>query len=300
LTTAALVLFFFPTVLTPLRHHILARCETSMDLFASFTSNIIGPAVSAVAVTGCFALARVLFRYQPPAALTAEELAELAHRTRNYDKTAAAFAVVVGLAVGFGFWAACRAIAAAWDRAMPEHVFLYRTTTGESPDIMWAIPAFFVALIGGYWGHVLAIRLLFGANGVRDWLVVCNHKAGFDGHRFLKALSVLTVAGSVVAAGMLLDCYTRVEENQFVENEFFGFGEKSHPYTDVKMIARTSHVRDQKGEETERSRLHISFTDGTTWAASPAEAYQPLTEFLVRKTGKPLLEARVAEQLGIK
>jgi hypothetical protein len=204
------------------------------------------------------------------------------------------------IGLGFGFWAACRTAAAEWDRAMPAHVFLYRTTTGESPDLMWAIPAFFVGLIGAYWGHVLGVRLLFGGEGFRTWLLVCNHKAGFDGHRFLMALSVLTVVGSLAAAGLLLDSYTRIEEDRFVENEILGFGEKSRPYTDVKRIARTTHVRGQNGEESERSRLHVFFTDGTDWAASPAESYQSLAEFLMRKTGKPLVEARHVEELANK
>lgn len=268
-----------------------------MDPFDRFGPSLLGPAVSAVAVTGCLALARVLFRYRPPPALSEEELAALAHRVRNYDKAAVAFALAAGVAAGFGFWAACRAAAAAWDRAMPPHLLLYRTTTGESPDLLWAIPAGLVALIGGYWGHVLAIRAMFGRGGVRAWLTACNHKAGFDGHRFLVALSVLTVAGSLAAAGLLLDSYTRVEEDRFVENELLGFGETSRPYSDVTALGRTSHTRGQNGEESERSRLHVYFADGTEWAASPAEAYQPLAEFLVRKTGKPLASARHAEDL---
>jgi hypothetical protein len=276
-----------------------------MSLFDTFDPSVLGYAVTTVAVTGCFALARVLFRHTPPAGLSADAMAALAHRTRNYDKAAAAFAVVAGVVAGFGFWTACRTAAAEWDRAMPAHAFLYRTTTGESPDIMWAIPAGFVALIAGYWGHVLAIRLLFGREGVRTWLLVCNHKAGFDGHRFLTALSVLTVVGSLVAAGLLLDSYTRVEEDRFeedrfVENEILGFGEKSRPYSDVKRVARTTHVRDQNGAESERSRLYVNFVDGTEWAASPAEAYQPFAEFLMQKTGKPLVEARHAEELASK
>src|SRR5436309_272711 len=97
-----------------------------MNLFDTFDANVLGYAVTTVAVTGCFALARVLFRHTPPAGLSAEELAAVVHRTRNYDTAAAAFAGVAGVAVGFGFWAACRAAAAALDRAMPAHVFLYR------------------------------------------------------------------------------------------------------------------------------------------------------------------------------
>ena len=37
----------------------------------------------------------------------------------------------------------------------------------------------------------------------------------------------------------MLDYYARVEEDRFVENTLLSFGEKSHPYTDVKMIAKT-------------------------------------------------------------
>jgi len=297
---------------TPLPRPILSRPPRSYRRDASPSTHVtqdmtlvdsIDPAVFrtaaiALAVSGTFALARILFRHKPPAALTEQDMAVLTHRVRNYDTAAAAFAVVAAIGVGVGFWAACRAAAAEWDRAMPAHAFLYRTTSGESPDWLWALPAGFTALIGAYWGHVLAIRVLFGRDGLAAWLLVCNHKAGFDGHRFLAALSVLTVGGSLVTAGMLLDYYTRVEEDRFVENDLFGLGERSRPYADVTKVAVTTHTRGRDGAESEQSRLRVYFSDGAEWTASPAEAYRPLAEFLARRTGKPLLNARHAEDLA--
>ena len=181
---------------------------------------------------------------------------------------------------------------------MPAHVFLYRMTGGEdSADIMWAIPAFLLGIIGAYWGHVLAIRLMFGGDGLLAWEIVSNHKAGFNSHRFYKVLSVLVIVGSLVWAALFLDYYTRVEEDRFVENNLLGFGEKSHPYTDVKMIARTTHVRAPSGAEPARSQLHVYFTDGTVCTAEQADRYQPLIAFLTRKTGKRLVTARFADGL---
>ena|GEM_PF-4755028 len=268
-----------------------------MNLFGEFGSD---PCVTAFTVSGVMAflaLSRTLFRYTPPGNLTDNELAILAHRTRNYNIAAAAIGVVAGVAAGFGFWAACRTIAFLWDQAMPPHVFLYRLPGGAPPDTIWAIPAFFIGLISTYWGHVLAIRLMFGSDGLLAWKIVSNHKAGFDGHRIFGVMSVLFVAGSLVLAVLLLDCYTRVEEDRFVENELFGFGERSHPYTEVKMIARTSHVYAPSGAEPARPQLHVYFTDGTVWTTEPPEQYQPLTEFLMRKTGKRLVTARHAAEL---
>jgi hypothetical protein len=112
-----------------------------------------------------------------------------------------------------------------------------------------------------------------------------------------KVLSVLFVTASLVGAALLLDYYARVEEDRFVENNLLGFGETSHPYTDVKMIARTSHVYAPDGGEPARSQLHVIFTDGTVWTAEPAEHYQPLVDFLKKKTGKRLVTARHIEDL---
>jgi hypothetical protein len=268
-----------------------------VDFLDSVSAKSIQTAATAAAVTGTLALARVLFRHEPPAGLTADDLAALTRRVRHYDWAAAVVAVLTAAAVGVGVWAGCRALAAEMDRAMPAHVFLYRMGPGESADLLWAFPAGFIALIAAYWGHVLGIRLLFDRDGLAAWLAVSNHKAGFDGHRFLIATSALVVGGSLVAAGALLDYYTRVEEDRFVENDFLGFGERSHPYTDVKALAVTSHVRDKDGAETERGILHVVFTDGTTWTGIPAEAYQPLADLLVRKTGKPLVRARLDSEL---
>jgi hypothetical protein len=263
-----------------------------MVLFGESGTN---PALMAFTIGGVMAflaLARALFPYTPPGNLTDDELALLAHRTRNYNTSAAVFGVGAAFGVGFGFWAGCRAIAALWDRAMPGHVFLYRMYGGETPNTMWAIPAFFLGLFGAYWGHVLAIRLMFGVDGLFAWQIVTNRKAGYDSHWVTKAMSVLCVAGSLVWAPLFLDYYARVEEDRFVYNELLGFGEKSHPYADVKMIARTTHVRAPSGAEPMRSRLHVYFTDGTVWTAEPAEQYQPLVAFLTQKTGRQLVTAR--------
>ena len=94
-------------------------------------------------------LGHAVRQHVAPADLTGDELAMLAHRTRNYNSSAAVFRLGYGLATGFGFWAACRGHRAfLWDLAMPSaHVFLYRMTGGEQPDAMWAIPAFFMGLI---------------------------------------------------------------------------------------------------------------------------------------------------------
>jgi hypothetical protein len=242
-------------------------------------------------------IARTLFAYTPPRPLTDDELAMLVHRTLGYDTSAALFGVGAAVAVGFGYWAGCRAVAAAWDQAMPAHVLLYRMTGGEQPDTMWALPAFFIGMMSAYWGHVLAVRLLFGADGLLAWVVVTNHKAGFDGHRLMKIMSVVFVGASLFGTALLLDYYARAEEDRFVHNEFLGFGEKSHPYTDVKMIARTTHVYAPSDGEPERHQLHVFFTDGTVWTAEPAEQYQPLVKFLTRKTGKQLVTARHVAEL---
>lgn len=265
-----------------------------LDIFDSIDAKALQTAGTAVAVTGSLALARVLFRHKPPADLSKEDVARLARRIRHYDWAAAVFAVLTAAAAGVGLWGVCRFTAAEMDRTMPAHVFLYRMNPGESADLFWALPAGFTALIAAYWGHVIGIRLLFGRAGLAAWLAVSNHKAGFDGHRFMAVLSAVCVAGSLLAATFLLDYYTRVEEDRFVENDLVGFGERSRAYTDVKALVVSTHYRD-KDQDVERAVLHVYFADGTEWTGGPAEAYQPLADFLVRKTGKPLTRTRYAD-----
>ena len=62
----------------------------------------------------------------------------------------------------------------------------------------------------------------------------------------------------------------------------------------MKAIVVSTHYRDAD-REVERAILHVYFTDGTEWTGVPAEPYQPLADFLVRKTGKPLTRTRFAD-----
>jgi hypothetical protein len=116
-------------------------------------------------------------------------------------------------------------------------------------------------------------------------------------------LLTFVVAGFVTAWLTLgLDRYSRFEEDRVVLNPFWGFGERSHPYSDVEAVIQTSHYR-SRGREIQHTRYYILLAGGEKWCnedygpATPGvqEEDAALVDFVCRKAGKPLTRVRHLE-----
>ncbi len=247
-----------------------------------------------------YVLAKRVFRYRRPAELTDDDIAGIRGTIRRYEYSALLPALVLGCAVGAGCWAGFHFAAGEMDRGMPAHLFYTRSATGGSFDGAWAIPALAIGVVAAAWTVPLWIRLRFGRRGLLAYRIYVNAKHGIDQTRAGLAATAVLVPLALFTGVLFLDTYTRVEEDRFVINEFAGLGEKSYTYSDVSLVAVTTHTRNLRGEESEFARLHVFFADGTHWTGSPAERYRPLAEFLERKTGKRVQIARHVEDLAVR
>ena len=118
--------------------------------------------------------------------------------------------------------------------------------------------------------------------------------------RFFLIVAVLPMT-LFTALGM--DCYSRFSEEEIGINRFWGFGERTYSYVQVRHIVQTTHVKPPFfGETRQETRLSIVFNDGRTWCnantgRSSFEDDLKVIEFVCRKTGKPLTKAKLIEDV---
>jgi hypothetical protein len=100
-------------------------------------------------------------------------------------------------------------------------------------------------------------------------------------------------------AVLAMNWYMRLTDEAVIVKPLFSFAEQDHPYTDVTQVVLTSHVL-VKQELIAREGLHLRFRDGSTWSTgdtfrlpSTAQERNQLLEWLLRKTGRQVIRARL-------
>jgi hypothetical protein len=214
--------------------------------------------------------------------------------------------IVTMLGMGIGWAMLFNYLGDEHARTFPPGVFVFK------PAVYWAIfgvPSVFLGIFGCtailepltrillgrrypeycYWEQ--ARRGLAGPVGVQRY-----------GRRFVLFAVVL---GSLMALWMVLamNWYVRLTENEIAIKPLFVIGEQLHPYNRVQQIVLTTHTR-VKQDVIPREGLHLRFDDGQIWSTGQSfrlpdtpEERKRLLEFLCRKTGKPLTQAKLLDNV---
>jgi hypothetical protein len=191
-------------------------------------------------------------------------------------------------------------------RTFPPGVFLF------TPAVYWAVfgvPAVFLGIFTTAGILEPFVRILLG----RRYAEYCyweQARRGLSGPAgvqlygrrfklFAWLLGVLMAAWVVLA----MNWYVRFTEEAIAIQPLFGIKERVYPYNRVQQVVLTTHVV-VKRDVIPREGLHLRFDDGQTWSTgqtfavpdAPGERKR-LLEFLMSKTGKPILQARLIEEV---
>jgi hypothetical protein len=200
-----------------------------------------------------------------------------------------------------GFTALIGWLASSYQAGLPVGVYL------RMPMLTWGsflVPSVVLGILTGVLASDLVLRWLLGHRYGEYEYAWGGAGPGRPGDRGMPLLTFV-IAGLVTGlVTFSLDRYSRFEEDRIVINPFWGFGERSYPYSAVEAVVRTSHYRTKK-REIAHTRYHILFADGERWCN---EDYGPATsdvreddtalaEFVCQKSGKPLLKVRHFEEV---
>jgi hypothetical protein len=168
------------------------------------------------------------------------------------------------------------------------------------------VPAVFLGIFSSVPLLTVLARLFLGRRRFRDYLFWDEGRLG-AGHidgllRMLTVLAVLVGVSCAVFVGLVLNWYARFAEDEIAIKRFIGLGEEVHPYGDVEQIVLTTHRWSGK-QTVPGSNLGLRFRDGRTWSTDQTfrlpegDERERLLEFLRRKTGLEITEARLLEDL---
>jgi hypothetical protein len=188
-------------------------------------------------------------------------------------------------------------------RTFPPGVFVFK------PAIYWAIfgvPAIFLGIFSSIGVMEVLTRILVGRRYTEysHWAQARLGQARQQrlGKRFFFFAWFL---GGVLAIWTLLamNWYVRLTDDAIAIKPLFGIKEQLYPYNRIQQIVLTSHSR-VKNEAIPSEGLHLRFDDGQTWSTGQSfrvpdvpEERKRLLEFLSQKTGKPVMRAKLIENV---
>jgi hypothetical protein len=239
---------------------------------------------------------RRLWPFRPPDEVPHEEVERLKTEYRGTELAAILPFFALVLLTTPVLTIAIYAIQRLRDKLMPAHPFLVHPV---EPDwLLWAVPGVFLAFITAGWLTTFLMWLLMSPDSFRDYEIAIGARHGIDNRRagFWLTLSVVLSAGGVTL--VLMDWYTRFEEDRICINRFWSFGEKVFRYDQVRLLVEYTHSVAPNGNVVQRPRQAVIFQDGTRWDRDDQVTDpQPLLAFLSRKTGKRILRAQFLEDV---
>lgn len=172
----------------------------------------------------------------------------------------------------------------------------------------WFLPAGFLGLGSSCLVVSLVPRVLLGRR-YADYSEWIRGRQGLERQVNVRGLLLffwlLIVLPVTLFATLGMDCYSRFSEEGIGINRFWGFGERTYSYSQVRHVVRTTHVRALTGAVSEAPRLYIAFDDGRSWCNALTGRSGPpfekealkIIQFVCRKTGKKLKTVRFIEDV---
>lgn len=188
-------------------------------------------------------------------------------------------------------------------RSFPSGVFVFK------PAVYWAIfgvPAIFMGIFSAIGIMEVLTRILVGRNYTEysHWAQARLGQARQQ--RFTRRFYFFAwFLGGALAIWTVLcmNWYVRLTENEIAIKPLFGITEKVYPYNRIEQIVLTSHSWVQN-EAIPGEGLHLRFDDGQKWSTGQTfrvpdvpEERKRLLDLLSQKSGKPITQAKLIEQV---
>jgi len=168
------------------------------------------------------------------------------------------------------------------------------------PDqYFFMLPALFVGILLGAGPTDLLYRLLLKEK-YAEYTLYGNLKAGFDGWKVAKFLSVLILIPSLILTVLAMDCYARFTGDQIITNRYWGLGEIAHNYNQIARIKSVRFIEAPSGKIVERPYHVVHFNDDSIWSTRntfyradrelkpSAEKEKEIFAFVAEKCGKEI------------
>jgi hypothetical protein len=184
---------------------------------------------------------------------------------------------------------------------LPPSVFLIAPEAG-----WWSLPGGFLGFVTSYLLVAsVAPRVLLGRR-YPDYVEWARGKYQMEKRetvlRLVQFVRLFVFVPMAFFTALGMDCYYRFGENDIGINRFWGLGERTYSYAQVRHVVRTTHVNPLLGRVQERARLCIVFDDGHVWhnestGRTDLQEDLKIIEFVCRKTGKRLREVKFIEDV---
>ena len=210
--------------------------------------------------------------------------------------------VVTMLALALGWAVLLHMLGQARARSFGPAVFLFKPF---AYGLICVLPAVFLGIFTTLPVLALLARLLLGRRRFREYLFWDEGRLAAGGTpaegviRMLSGLATLTGVISAAFVVLVMNWYARFTEDEIAIKRLLAVREEVHPYNTVVQVVLTTHAR-QGQDIAERENVHLRFADGKTWDTDatfflPRDAgeRQRFLDFLRAKTGKPILRARL-------
>jgi hypothetical protein len=214
--------------------------------------------------------------------------------------------IVTFLALTLGWAALFHYLGEEHARTFPSGVFLFKPI---SYGVICALPGLFLGILTAIPSLALLARLVLSKRRFIEYLHWDEGRIdsqGMNPDRLIRLLSVLALLvslASVVFVSLVMNWYACFTEDEIVIKRLFGLGTEVHRYDTVQEIVVTTHR--QVGKDVMAGPdLGLRFSDGRTWSTDqtfelPRDPRQVarLLDFLRRKTGKPIAQARLLKDV---
>lgn len=242
-------------------------------------------------------LIRLVFPYRRPKGISDAELDALSKQLKDGAGLLIAAALLAGAVAAAALFVIFYCAAALHDTSMPAHEALFRGVAGEPSYHIWVPPAVVLAALWTFWFHNTLYQLCYGRSIARARHAVGGRETGVNKRKFWLVATAVGLPACLVYVLLALDWYVRVEPDRIVVNDFWTFGEREYPYTDVRALVQTSHTREPGDEDEPDPQLHVLFADGRRWTATATDETGRAVRYIVWKTGLPLESAHVIEDV---
>ena len=253
---------------------------------------MLNPLLTGIGTALAFAAIRRWFPVPPAPAEAGDPLTDAERRSFLRWEVAAIVPILVLIpAMGLGWFFLLKGAANLVHPPLPGTRFLLRPI-----PILWGLPAVFLGIVSGALPMHWLYRLLLGDRYPR-YIQFSNEKAGFDGWRFLRWMTNLTLLGTGVLFFLVTRTFVRFDDQSVEIGRFLALRAATYDYRQVTAIEHRATFVAPNGNTIHRPHYVIRFNDGTTWNARTHAFRDPdpaldaqIANLVSLRSGRPIVE----------